>query len=190
VAAEVAQHAATNPNAPAVQKAVAASKRATTSVASAASDLAEAQRDVAEAVLTLQGIDWPARVTKALTLINAQAAEFDAQLQHLERKGALPSEVQRMAVEQLLDTIGAIVVTLQRLLVQAEQEVAKKKFLPKQGSLYRSKLCPELRRLPAALAALRRWGLEVPPELLSVDADEHHLIPLRPPTQRRGQKCA
>jgi hypothetical protein len=173
-AAEVAKHAATDPHAPAVQRAVAASARATASVAAAVSDAAESRRDVAEAVLTLQGIEWPARVKKAMALMDAQAAEFDAQLQHLKEKGVLPSEVQRVAVEQLLDAIGAITVTLQGLLMQVEQEVAMGGCLWTLIDLLR----PELRRLPAALAALRRWGIEVPPELLLVDVDELHSIPL------------
>jgi hypothetical protein len=133
--------------------------------------------------MRLQGIDWSARVTKALVQIDKQATEFDAQLQHLKDNGALPSEVQRVAVEQLLDAIGAIVVTVHGLLVQAEQEVERL------GYLWPStvdKLRPELQRLPAAVAAVRRWGLEVPPELLSLDADELRSIPLAATDPRAG----
>jgi hypothetical protein len=173
-ATNAAAHAAADPDAPAVQRAVAASKKATASVVFAASDTAESRRDVAEAVLTLQGIEWPARVTKALSRIDQQAAEFDAQLQHMREKGALPNDVLVMAVEQLLDAIGAIVVVLQGLLAQAEHEVRRDGYL----FTMEYKLCPELRRLHAALAAVRRWGLEVPPELSLADGDALCSMPL------------
>jgi hypothetical protein len=173
-AAEAATRAAADPDAPAVQRAIAASQRATASVTSAAGDAAESKRDVAAAVLTLQGIDWRARVAKAMAQIGTQAAEFDAQMQHLKKKGALPADVRRVAAEQLLDAIGAIAVAVHGLLAQAEQEVASEGYL----ASMQGKLSLELRRLPATVAAFRRWGLEVPSELLSVDADELCSIPL------------
>jgi hypothetical protein len=183
VAAEVAAHEVAGADDPAVQRAVAASKRATTSVASGAADAgvrhtqrdeADPGRDVAAALLALQGIDWRGRVDKAMTQIDKQADEFAAQLQHLRENGVLPIEVQRVAVEQLLDAIGAIAVAVQGLLMQAEQEMVKRGFLVTMKDTLR----PELQRLPAAVATVRRWGLEVPSELLSINADELRSMPL------------
>jgi hypothetical protein len=191
-AAEVATHAVINPDDPAVQRAVAASKRAAASMASAAaadggswaeSDEAELARDVADAVMRLQGVDWPARVTESLTKIDTQAAEFTSQLQHLEDNGALPSEVQRVAVEQLLDAIGAIVVTLQGLLVQAQQEVAR------EGSLWRwtvDGLCAELRRWRRCGDGASRCRSSCY-RSARTSSDPFRS---RPPTQRRWQVCA
>jgi hypothetical protein len=152
-------------------------------VASAAGDAAESRRDVAAAVLTLQGIEWRARVSKAIELIDAQAVEFDAQLQHLKETGSLPREMQRVAVEQLLDAVGAITVTVQGILLQAEHEMSTNGWLTVD---MKSMLFFELRRLPPALAAVQRWGLEIPSELLSIDGIELRSIPLAATDPKAG----
>lgn len=92
-------------------------------------DTAEQGRDVAAAVLTLQGVNWEGRVLTALMRIDAQAAEFESQMAHVREHGVLPDDVRRIAVEQLLDAIGAIVVVVQGLLLQAEQEVARRGYV-------------------------------------------------------------
>ena len=186
VAAEVAALAATNPDAPAVRRAIAASRRATASVAPGIAahgpsrvdgDATERWRDVAEAVLTLQGVDWESRVGKAMARIDEQAAEFEAQLKYLREHGALPVAVQRVAVEQLLDAIGAIVMVLQGILVQAEQELARDGFFMEGFGVIDS-LQVELRHLCAAVRTVQQWRLDVPPELLSFDSAELSTLPL------------
>jgi hypothetical protein len=127
VAAEAAVLAATDPDAVAVRRVVAASDKATASMASSmvtgddcsASDAAELGRDVAAAVLSIQGWDWETRVERALAQIDEQAADFEAQLQHLHEKGQLPDNIRKVATEQLLDAVGAIVTALQGVLLQA-----------------------------------------------------------------------
>ena len=192
VAAETAALAATHPNslAVAVQRAIAASNRATASVAPGhqgaglarrptydESGTIEPGRSVAEAVLTLQGVNWEGRVLKAISRIDEQAVEFEAQLTHVREHGTLPVEVQREAVEQLLDAVGAIVMVLQGLLVQAEQVVAREGFLLRSSTVYR-RLQVELRHLCAAVRSVGRWKLDMPSELLSFDVHALRTLPL------------
>jgi len=181
VADEISTLSATLPDSLELQRAIYAADMATASMAAADRDGdVELARDVAAAELALHGVDWPGRVASAMERIDEQAVEFASQLQHLKDNGALPSEVQMVAVEQLLDAIGAIAVAVQGLLVQAEQEAARSvwRHLDDRDGLMLPKLLPELRRLPAAVATVRRWGLVVPPELLLVNVDELRSMPL------------
>lgn len=124
-----------------------------------------------------QPTDWEHRVTLAIQKIQREREVFAAQWQHYMEHRRLPAELEAVATDQLLDALGAIAVTLQQLLGQAEASMKKKGFVSKRSLLGKA-LATELPPLVATVDTFNRWGLVVPPSLLLPSIEETRTLPL------------